>query len=58
MHVDGNWPGLGVAAAVSRLLGLSAEATLTAINIAACQLPASLYLPIKTGDNARNTYRA
>lgn len=58
MHVDGNWPGLGVAAAVSRLLGLSAEATLTAMNIAACQLPASLYLPIKTGDNARNTYIA
>jgi 2-methylcitrate dehydratase PrpD len=58
MHVDGNWPGLGVAAAVSRLLGVSAEATLTAINIAACQLPASLYLPIKTGDNARNTYIA
>lgn len=58
MHVDGNWPGLGVAAAVSRLLGLSAEATLTAINIAACQLPASLYLPIRTGDNARNTYIA
>jgi 2-methylcitrate dehydratase PrpD len=58
MHVDGNWPGLGVAAAVSRLLGLSADTTLTAINIAACQLPASLYLPIKTGDNARNTYIA
>jgi 2-methylcitrate dehydratase PrpD len=58
MHVDGNWPGLGVAAAVSRLLGLPAETTMTAINIAACQLPASLYLPIKTGDNARNTYIA
>jgi 2-methylcitrate dehydratase PrpD len=58
MHVDGNWPALGVAAAVSRLLGLPAEATMTAINIAACQLPASLYLPIKTGDNARNTYIA
>lgn len=58
MHVDGNWPGLGVAAAVSRLLGHSAETTLTAINIAACQLPASLYLPIRTGDNARNTYIA
>src|SRR2546423_1590435 len=55
MHVDGNWPGVGVAAAVSRLFGLSADATLTAMNIAACQLPASLYLPIKTGDNARNT---
>ena len=58
MHVDGNWPGLGVAAAVARLLGLPAERTLTAINIAACQLPTSLYLPITTGDNARNTYIA
>jgi 2-methylcitrate dehydratase PrpD len=58
MHVDGNWPGLGAAAAVSRLLGLQHEEILTAINIAACQLPASLYLPISTGDNARNTYIA
>lgn len=56
MHVDGNWPALGVAAGVSRLLRLAAEQTLTAINIAACQLPTSLYLPIRTGDNARNTY--
>jgi 2-methylcitrate dehydratase PrpD len=56
MHVDGNWPGLGVAAAVAQLLRI--EHPMTAINIAACQLPASLYLPIKTGDNARNTYIA
>ena len=55
MHVDGNWPCLGVAAAVASLLKQDAW---TAINIAACQLPASLYLPIKTGDNARNTYIA
>lgn len=58
MHVDGNWPGLGAAAAVARLLGLTPEQSYTAINIAACQLPASVYLPIKTGDNARNTYIA
>jgi len=56
MHVDGNWPGLGVAVAVSSLLRLTAEQTLTALNIAACQLPESLYLPIKTGNSARNTY--
>jgi 2-methylcitrate dehydratase PrpD len=56
MHVDGNWPGLGVAVAVSHLLKLSTAQTITALNIAACQLPASLYLPIKTGHNARNTY--
>jgi 2-methylcitrate dehydratase PrpD len=58
MHVDGNWPCLGVSAAVSALLQLSPDKTLAALNIAACQLPASLYLPIKTGDNARNTYIA
>lgn len=58
MHVDGNWPGLGVAAGVARLLELPPEQAMTAINIAACQLPASLYLPITTGDNARNTYIA
>lgn len=58
MHVDGNWPGLGVAAAVARLLGLPAETSMSAVNIAACQLPASLYLPIRTGDNARNSYIA
>ncbi len=58
MHVDGNWPALGAAAAVAKLLGLSPEQTFTAINIAACQLPASVYPPIKTGDYARNTYIA
>ncbi len=56
MHVDGNWPGLGVAAAIWKLLGLSVEAAATALNIAACQLPASLYLPVASGANARNTY--
>ena len=56
MHVDGNWPGLGVAVAVAGLLGLTNEQKINALNIAACQLPTSLYLPIKTGNNARNTY--
>ncbi len=58
MHVDGNWPALGAAAAAATLLDLSLEQTVAAVNIAACQLPASLYLPITTGDNARNTYIA
>ena len=56
MHVDGNWPSLGVASAVSDLLGLPLAARLTALDIAACQLPTSLYLPVASGANARNTY--
>ena len=56
MHVDGNWPALGVAAGVARLIGLPAEGITRAIDIAACQLPASLYLPVAAGKTARNTY--
>lgn len=58
MHVDGNWPALGVAAGMARLLGLPAAMTMTAINTAACQLATSLYLPVTAGANARNTYLA
>jgi 2-methylcitrate dehydratase PrpD len=56
MHVDANWPSLGVASAMSDLLGLPLAARLGALNIAACQLPTSLYLPVASGANARNTY--
>jgi len=56
MHVDANWPALGVAAAVAHLLGLEADDAMTAVNIAACQLPTSLYLPVTAGSVARNTY--
>lgn len=56
MHVDGNWPALGVAAAVAHLLGLDHAGIARAIDIAACQLPTSLYLPVRVGCNARNTY--
>ncbi len=56
MHVDGNWPSTGVAAGVARFLGLSSEEILQAVDIAACQLGRSLYLPIKTGNTSRNTY--
>ncbi|MGQ0653804.1 MAG: MmgE/PrpD family protein [Betaproteobacteria bacterium] len=55
IHVDGNWPGIGVAAAVSRLAGGD---VLRAIDIAACQLPYSLYLPVRWGLTVRNTYLA
>jgi len=56
MHVDGNWPAIGVAAGVAQLLGAPPEQIWQAINIAGCQLPTSLYAPIRTGDMARNTY--
>ncbi|MEO7938418.1 MAG: MmgE/PrpD family protein [Burkholderiaceae bacterium] len=58
MHVDGNWPALGAAAAVGSLLGLDDAAMLHAVNSAACQLPTSLYLPIRTGRSVRNAYLA
>ncbi len=58
LHVDGNWPALGVAAGVGRLLGLDPAQIVRAIDIAACQLPYSLYLPIRTGRNVRNGYLA
>jgi len=58
MHVDGNWPAMGVAAGVGHLLGLPPALRWNAIAMVACQLPASLYLPIRTGDDARNTYPA
>lgn len=58
MHVDGNWPALGVAAGAARLMGLGAAGIEQAINIAACQLASSLYLPVAAGCTARNTYLA
>jgi 2-methylcitrate dehydratase PrpD len=58
MHVDGNWPALGVAAGMARMLDLPVGMTMTAINTAACQLGTSLYLPVTAGATARNTYLA
>lgn len=58
MHVDANWPALGVAAGVARLLGLPPAGIVQAIDIAACQLATSLYLPVASGRTARNTYLA
>ncbi len=56
MHVDASWPALGVAAGVVRLLDGSAAEALAAVEIAASQLPFSLYLPIEQGADGRNTY--
>lgn len=58
MHVDATWPGFGVAVAVVRLSGGTATQALDAVRIAACQMPHSLYLPVKAGADARNTYLA
>jgi 2-methylcitrate dehydratase PrpD len=58
MHVDGTWPAFGVAAAAVRIAGGTAEDALSAVRAAACQLPYSLYLPVKTGAEVRNTYLA
>ena len=56
-HVDGSWHSLGVAAAVARLT-TGPHAIQPAIEAAACQIPASLYLPIAAGSVLRNTYPA
>lgn len=56
-HVDGSWHSLSVAAAVARLTA-GPQAILPAIEAAACQIPASLYLPIAAGSVLRNTYPA
>jgi 2-methylcitrate dehydratase PrpD len=56
MHVDASWPSLGVAAAVVRLEGAGPQPARAAIEIAACQIPFSLYLPVEQGADGRNTY--
>lgn len=56
-HVDGGWHSLAVAAAVARLTA-GPRAIQSAIEAAACQIPASLYLPIAVGSVLRNTYPA
>jgi 2-methylcitrate dehydratase PrpD len=55
LHVDGSWHSLGVAAAVARMIS-GVDAIQPAIETAACQIPASLYLPITIGSVVRNTY--
>ena len=58
MHVDGTFTCLGAAAAASKLLQLQPIEINAAIQIAAMQMPSTLYLPIKEGANSRNTYLA
>jgi len=56
MHVDGNWPALGAAVAVGHCLGLTQDRIMQAVGIVACQVPVSLYLPVKAGATSRNAY--
>jgi 2-methylcitrate dehydratase PrpD len=56
MHVDASWPALGAAAGAVHLLKGSAKAARAAIELAACQVPFSLYLPVEQGADGRNTY--
>ncbi len=55
LHVDGSWHSLAVAGAAARLIS-GPERIQGAIEVAACQIPASLYLPITVGSVVRNTY--
>jgi 2-methylcitrate dehydratase PrpD len=55
LHVDGSWHSLAVAGGVARLIS-GPDAIQPAIEAAACQIPASLYLPITVGSAVRNTY--
>jgi 2-methylcitrate dehydratase PrpD len=56
MHVDGTWGSFAAAAAAAWLI--DAASMSHALAIAACQVPASLYLPIPQGATARNIYAA
>jgi 2-methylcitrate dehydratase PrpD len=56
-HVDGGWHALGAAATAAFLMS-GPTAIPGAVRSAACQIPASLYLPIAAGTPARNIYPA
>lgn len=58
LHVDGTWGLLASTAAAARALGLGSELCHNAVAAAACQIPGSLYAPIRSGETARNTYAA
>jgi 2-methylcitrate dehydratase PrpD len=58
LHVDGMWGTLSSVAAAAKLLDVPEERYLDALGIAACQIPTSLYEPVRAGKTARNTYAA
>lgn len=57
LHVDGSWHSLAAAAGTARFIS-GGDAIGPAIEAAACQIPASLYLPITVGSVVRNAYVA
>jgi len=56
MHVDATWPSLGSAAGAAAALALDDDGVLGAIDLAAAQMPASLYLPVAQGATGRNVF--
>ena len=58
MQVDATWPSFAAAASASHLLGLNGAQAHEAIQLAASQMPFSLYAPIRDGANGRSTYLA
>lgn len=56
LHVDGTWGLLASLAAAGRLYALSDDQILTALAAGACQIPNSLYFPIRSGCTVRNIY--
>ena len=58
MHVDGSWHSLGAAACAARLAGLDAEGVASAVRLAGCQVPFTVYAPIRAGMDGRNSYAA
>jgi 2-methylcitrate dehydratase PrpD len=56
MHVDGTWGTFASVTAAGSLLGASPARLMAAIEMAACQMPWSMYLPVAQGSSARNLY--
>lgn len=56
MHADGATGFFAAAAAAAWMIDPAPEHVCAAIRVAACQMPFSLYLPLKTGDATRSLY--
>lgn len=58
LHVDGSWGVLGATATAARLQRFSPDQFMTAMAVAAGQMPVSQIAPIVDGKTARNTFAA